>query len=98
MRLGHVDCNRVSRRLGRPGYRTWAEVDEPGNVEEDLVLEATEPFIGALSMDGRTLRLVEVDDDGLMFVSRVGDDALEFTDMEAAPHPIVYTAIFRLLE
>ncbi|MCP4381638.1 MAG: hypothetical protein GY798_09530 [Hyphomicrobiales bacterium] len=76
------------------GARTWkAETENPGYVEEESVLEASEPFIGALSADG-TLRLVEVDDHGLMFATRIGDDQIELTYMESAPHAVAYTAIF----
>ncbi len=81
------------------GTRTWKAVtDDPGYVDDERVLEATEPFIGALSSDGKTLRLVEVDDHGLMFATRIGDDELEFTYMEAAPHAVAYTAIFHRQE
>ncbi|MCP4381628.1 MAG: hypothetical protein GY798_09475 [Hyphomicrobiales bacterium] len=77
------------------GARTWkAETDNPGYVEEESVLEASEPFIGALSADGKTLRLVEVDDHGLMFATRIGDDQIELTYLETAPHAVAYTAIF----
>jgi hypothetical protein len=77
------------------GTRTWKAVnDDAGFVDEDAVLQATEPFIGALSSDGKTLHLVEVDDHGLMFATRIGDDQIELTYMEAAPHAVAYTAIF----
>jgi hypothetical protein len=77
------------------GSRTWrAGNNEPGYVGEETFVEATEPFIGALSQDGQTLRLGEVDDNGLMFATRHGDDMIELTYMEAAPHAIAYTAVF----
>jgi hypothetical protein len=54
------------------GTRTWKAVTpNPGYVEDESVLDASEPFIGALSSDGKTLRLAEVDDYGLMFGVRM---------------------------
>jgi hypothetical protein len=77
------------------GARTWkAKTGNPGYVAEQSVLEAFEPFIGAVSSDGKTLRLVEVDDSGLMFATRIGDDQIDLTYMEAAPHAVAYSAIF----
>ena len=81
------------------GSRRWnASTDDPGYVEDDAVLRASEPFIGALSSDGKTLRLVEVDDQGMMFATRIGDDQIEITYMETAPHAVAYTAIFERQE
>jgi len=78
------------------GYRTWkAQVEnQPGYVGNTPLEEAREPFIGTVSADGKSIRLVEVEDEGMMFCERTGPDEIEFTYMETAPHPVVYTAIF----
>jgi len=53
------------------GRRSWkALTDDPGNVAGTDVLSATEPFIGAIDSDGVTLRIVETDDPGIMFLGR----------------------------
>jgi hypothetical protein len=79
------------------GYRTWmAEAaNQPGYVEETPLNEAREPFIGSVTSDGKTIRLVETDDEGMMFCERMGPDEIELTYMEAAPHPVVYSAVFQ---
>lgn len=76
------------------GYRTWAaKTDDPGYVLNQEVLQAKEPFLGAISTDGVTLHLVEIEDRGLIFGRRLGPDQIEITYMEAAPHAVVYNAI-----
>ncbi|WP_421724624.1 hypothetical protein [Bauldia sp.] len=81
------------------GTKSWkAGSDDPGYIDDESVFEATEPVIGALSGDGKTLRLVEVDDHGLMFATRIGDDEIELTYMEGPPHAVAYTAIFQRQE
>jgi len=77
------------------GYRTWmAEAaNQPGYVENVPLNEAREPFIGSVTSDGKTIHLVETDDEGMMFCQRMGPDEIELTYMEAAPHPVVYSAI-----
>lgn len=79
------------------GFRAWRspEDDEPGYVGERETTSASEPFIGAVSSDGDTLRLVEIDDNRLLIGAVLGPDEIEFTYMEAAPHAVVYTAVFR---
>ena len=77
------------------GYRTWeAEAaNQPGYVGDTPLNEAREPFIGSVTSDGKTIHLVETDDEGMMFCQRMGPDEIELTYMEAAPHPVVYSTI-----
>ena len=77
------------------GYRTWKAKAEhqPGYVGDTALEEAREPFIGTVTSDGKSLRLVETEDEGMMFCERTGPDQIELTYMEAAPHPVVYTAV-----
>lgn len=79
------------------GYRTWRspDDDDPGYVGDQATTAASEPFIGALSSDGDDLRLVEIEDRGILIGEVLGRDAIEFTYMETAPHPVVFTAIYR---
>ena len=78
------------------GKRKWkALTDEPGNVAGKDVLEATEPFIGAIDSDCVTLRIVETDDPGLMFGELLGPDRLEITYMESFPHAVIYTVVLQ---
>jgi hypothetical protein len=78
------------------GYRHWQSLDtKPGNVAGNPTLDASEPFIGALASDGVTLRLVETQDQGLLFCELLGPDQLEVSYMEAAPHAVAWTAILQ---
>ena len=82
------------------GYRTWeAEAaNQPGYVGNVPLNEAREPFIGSVTSDGKTIHLVETEDEGMMICERTGPDEIEFTYMEAAPHPVAYTAIFHRMK
>ena len=76
------------------GRRLWeALTDDPGNVAGRDVLEASEPFIGAIDSDGVTLRIVETDDPGIMFGELLGPNRMEITYMESYPHAVIYTVI-----
>lgn len=78
------------------GYHAWkAESDDPGYVENQSVLAASEPFLGAVSSDGKTLRLVEINDHGLLFGELIGPQELEVSYMETAPHAVAFTAVVR---
>lgn len=78
------------------GYHAWkAESDDPGYVEDESVLAASEPFLGAVSSDGKTLHLVEVNDHGLLFGELIGPRELEISYMETAPHAVAFTAVVR---
>ncbi len=79
------------------GVKTWRspEDKDPGYIGNRLTTSASEPFIGALSSDGDTLRLVEVEDRGILIGEVLGPDEIEFTYMETAPHPVVYTVVYR---
>jgi hypothetical protein len=78
------------------GYHAWrAKSDDPGYVEDVSVLAASEPFLGVVSSNGKTLLLVEIGDYGLMFCKRIGPDELEISYMEAAPHAVAFAAIVR---
>lgn len=78
------------------GFRTWRspEDQDPGYVGEIATTDASEPFIGSLSADGDRLHLVEFEDHGMLIGEVLGPDMIEFTYMEAAPHAVVYTAIY----
>jgi len=78
------------------GYRTWKIIDKPvpGYVGDVPLTSASEKFIGAISSDGDTLRLVEVEDRGIMFGEVLGPDEIEFTYIETAPHPVAFTGIY----
>ena len=77
------------------GIRTWKnESGDPGYVGDEATTEASEPFIGTVTSDGNTIRLVEVNDSGLLFGERLGADRIEFSYLEFAPHPVAWTAIF----
>lgn len=94
-RVMSITIEQVNGSLLR-GERTWsAESDVTGNVAGEDVLEASEPFIGAVEADGKTIHLVEVDDNGMMFCELLGPNELELTYMETDGNPVVYTAIFR---
>ncbi len=78
------------------GYKDWSgSTDDPGHIGDEKVLAAKEPFIGTISQDGQTLRLVETGDSGHMFCALIGPDELEVTYMEAAPHAVAWTAVMR---
>jgi len=64
-----------------------------GNVAGENVLSAEEPFIGTIDTDGVTLRLVEIDDSGMLFCGCLGPDRLEITYMETYPHAVIYTSV-----
>ena len=78
------------------GYRRWMAKtpNQPGYVGETALHEAREPFIGSITSDGKHFRLVETEDDGMMFCERMGPDEFELTYLEAAPHAVAYTAVF----
>ena len=77
------------------GYRTWERQTDlpPGYIGDVPLNVAREPFIGTVSSDGKTIRLVETEDEGLIFCERIGADRIELTYMEAAPHALIFTAI-----
>ncbi|MEM7025645.1 MAG: hypothetical protein AAF637_24150 [Pseudomonadota bacterium] len=79
------------------GFRTWRspEDKDPGYVGNQPTTDASEPFIGALSSDGDALRLVEIEDSGILLGEILGPDEIEFTYLEAAPHPVVFSAVYR---
>ncbi len=94
-RIMNVVIEQVDGNLVR-GYRHWQAVDDvPGNVDGVNVLDAREPFIGAIDSDGVTLRLVEVDDFGMLFFERLSAEELEVTYLETAPHAVVFSAVLR---
>lgn len=88
--IEEVDGNLVQ------GFRTWRspEDEDPGYVGDVATTDASEPFIGSLSADGDALHLVEFEDHGMLIGEVLGPDRIEFTYMEAAPHAVVYTAIY----
>ena len=78
------------------GHHAWrAKSDDPGYVGNDPVLDASEPFLGAVSSDGKTFSLVEIDDHGLLFGELIAPEELEVSYMEAAPHAVAFTAVLR---
>ncbi len=77
------------------GKKHWKDLeDHTGNVAGSEVREADEPFIGEIESDGRTVRLVEIEDSGMMFCSLRGADELEASYVESAPHAAVWSAVF----
>jgi len=81
------------------GYHAWlAESDDPGYVEDKPVLTASEPFVGAVSSDGKILHLVEINDQGLMFGELIGPGKLEISYMEVAPHAVVFSTVLSRAE
>ncbi len=79
------------------GYRTWKSTEgvDPGYVGDQPTTGASEPFIGTVSSDGDTLRLVETEDRGILLGEVLGPNEIELTYLETAPHPVAYTAIYR---
>jgi hypothetical protein len=78
------------------GNKHWKKLrGQGGNVAGVDLPEANEPFIGTLESDGRTVRMVEINDYGLMFGRVIGPDKLEVSYMEPYPHAVAWTAIFQ---
>lgn len=82
------------------GYRTWTALQNNqkgfvGSVPED---SAREPFIGIIQSNGKTIRMVETDDRGMMFCELIAPDQIEMTYMEAAPHAVIYTTVYQKVE
>jgi len=77
------------------GNKHWKKLHgQGGNVAGVDLPEANEPFIGTLESDGRTVRMVEINDYGLRFGRVIGPDKLEISYMEPYPHAVAWTAIF----
>lgn len=78
------------------GNKHWKKLrGQGGNVAGVDMPEANEPFIGTIESDGQTVRMVEIEDYGLMFGRIIGPDKLEISYMEPHPHAVVWTAIFQ---
>ncbi|WP_372574775.1 hypothetical protein [Ruegeria jejuensis] len=82
------------------GYRTWSalEEDQQGFVGSVPTSDAQEPFIGVIMSNGTTIRMVETEDGGLMFCELISPDQIEMTYMEAAPHAVIYTTVYKKIE
>lgn len=77
------------------GKKHWRDLEhKTGNVAGKEVPEAEELFIGEIESDGRTVRIVETHDKGMMFCRMLGQDKLEVSYIEPHPYATVWTAIF----
>jgi hypothetical protein len=77
------------------GKKHWKDLENhTGNVAGNEVREADEPFIGEIESDGRTVRMVEIEDNGMMFCRLLGQDELEASYIETSPHAAVWSAVF----
>ncbi|MEM1130641.1 MAG: hypothetical protein AAGH83_08980 [Pseudomonadota bacterium] len=94
-RIHTIVIEEVSGNLIK-GFRTWRSPtdDDPGYVGDLPTTDAMEPFFGSISADGDGLHLVEYADHGMLIGKVLGPNAIEFTYMEAAPHAVVYSAVY----
>ena len=79
------------------GLHLWAALEDGiyGNVAGEHVVEASEPVIGVVGQDGKTIRMVEIDDPGMLFATVLGPNELEVEYLEAGETAVVWNAILR---
>jgi len=79
------------------GIHSWraGDVAVKGHVSGQHVVEAHEPFLGAIGQSGRTLRMVETDDPGMLFGVLNGTDEMEVEYFESGTNAVVWNAILR---
>ncbi|MFO1067825.1 MAG: hypothetical protein U1E14_04795 [Geminicoccaceae bacterium] len=66
-----------------------------GETQGRAVGTATEPVIGAIAADGKTVRLAEVGDDGMIILEGVGPEGFSATYIEAGDHPLACVSVYR---
>lgn len=69
--------------------KSWQSLGVAGNVAGKAVKEATEPLVGVIDFDGKSVHLAEQDDNGLYAGRLVAPDTLELVYIEAG-HATAY--------
>ena len=79
------------------GIHRWKAGDTTikGHVSGQHVTEAHEPFLGVIGQSGKTLRMVETEDPGMLFGILNGTDEMEVEYFEAGTNAVVWNAILR---
>jgi hypothetical protein len=81
------------------GTRDWKLLDAPdkplGYVMEKAVNEASEPYLGVIGFDGKSLTLVENGDWGVMRGALVDGDTMELIYAEPGDHPLVFRMVLK---
>ena len=79
------------------GIHSWraSDVAIKGHVSGQHVVEAHEPFLGAIGQSGKTLRMVETNDPGILFGILNDTDEMEVEYFESGHHAVVWNAILR---
>jgi hypothetical protein len=87
----HIHAARA--RAGPPaaqGGKTWETPGTEGNVAGVDVQRATEPLVGVVDFDGKSIYFAEVGDDGIHLGRLTSSDTLEVVYIEAG-----YATAFR---
>ena len=69
--------------------KSWESLGVAGNVAGKAVKEATEPLVGVIDFDGKSVHLAEQDDNGLYAGRLTAADTLELVYIEAG-HATAY--------
>ena len=69
--------------------KSWESLGAAGNVAGKAVKAATEPLVGVVDFDGKSVHLAEQDDNGLYAGRLVAPDTLELVYIEAG-HATAY--------
>ena len=79
------------------GIHKWKAGDATikGHVSGQHVTEAHEPFLGVIGQSGKTLRMVETEDPGMLFGILNGTDEMEVEYFESGTNAVVWNAILR---
>ena len=79
------------------GLHLWRalDLDVHGHVAGQHVRAASEPFIGVVGQDGKTIRMVEIEDPGMLFATVLGPNELEVEYLEAGERAVVWNAILK---
>jgi len=81
------------------GTRDWKLLDAPdkpmGYVKGKAVNEASEPYLGVVGFDGKSLTLVENGDWGVMKGALVDSDTMELIYAEPGDHPLVFRIVLK---
>ncbi|MCL4243629.1 MAG: hypothetical protein KJ002_00610 [Candidatus Dadabacteria bacterium] len=81
------------------GTRDWKLVDPPekplGYIKNDPVNKASEPYLGVIGFDGKSLTLVENGDWGVMKGALADADTIQLLYYETGEHPLVFRVILK---
>lgn len=80
------------------GFRSWEHTDKKeahGDVGGKKVHKATEPIIGVIGFDGKTIYLVEHGDWGIVHARLVGPDTIEAIYVESGPAAAIFRTLYK---